>query len=85
MSANVPQRRNLISLAQQRVHCGSTSDNVDQPEGRRSAQGGRGGGGRKQMRDEVKGVEGTLLCIQHPEVSIILGRYGGYKVQSKVE
>lgn len=50
----------------------------------------RSGGGegeereRKQMRDEVKGVEGTLLCIQHPEVSIIPGRYGGnweYKVK----
>lgn len=76
MSANVPQRRNLISLAQQRVHCGSTSDNVDQPEGRRSARGGEERE-RKQMRDEVKGVEGTLLCIQHPEVSIIPGRYGG--------
>lgn len=43
----------------------------DQPEGRRSAQ----EEGRKQMRDEVKGVEGTLLFIQHPEDSIISGHY----------
>lgn len=29
------------------------------------------------MRDEVKGVEAALLFIQHPEVSIISGRYRG--------
>lgn len=28
MSVNIPQCRNLIPLVQQRVHCGSTSDNV---------------------------------------------------------
>lgn len=43
----------------------------DQPEGRRSAQ----EEGRKQMRDEVKGVEGTLLFIQRPKDSIISGHY----------
>lgn len=28
------------------------------------------------MREEVKGVEGTLLFIQHPKDSIISGHYG---------
>lgn len=37
MSVKIPQCRNLISLVQQRVHCGSTSDNViSLREGRRA-------------------------------------------------